>query len=670
WLDNLAFDDGFTFTDTDIALSSSNVSESVDVGTVVGDIIPSDTSSYTYSLVAGTGDTDNALFTLNGNQLKTNAVFDYETQTTHSIRVQVKRIDGGDCVVAEKTLTISIDNVNEIPIAGFGSALNFDGVDDYIDLGTLNGEILGNDARTFEAWIKTSMTSTATILRYGADASMGRITWRAGGGKFSIEMRGKQTVWSTPALGDGNWHHIAWSYSAGDNLNQGLLYLDGVALTTITNAGVGGSTEGTIPPNTQSGNAYIGSTDPSTHLFAGQIDEVRLWNTARSQAEIQANMYTPLTGSETGLVSYWDFEDEINNKASDLTNNHNNGILTNMDTSVDRVEGIIGQPTFVTSVTSILNDILPAYDGDGDGLTFSIVDDDGGAAVMTDVNSGAFTYTPAVSGSRTFSYKVNDGISDSNTVTVKVEVMPNLAPIAGQGSALNFTGSSEYISLGTLTGEILSNNARTFEAWIKTTSTDVSPVFKYGDDTSPHRIQLSTRDRIIRIDLYAKITEWSAPNINDGNWHHIAWSYTAGSRVSESFVYVDGELLTTVLSNVSNDYPDTQTGVAYIGTQNGSVYFDGQIDEVRLWNTARTQAEIQANMYDFLTGSETGLVSYWGFEEATGTTANDLNASNANHGTLTGMTDSNWIAGVIGSPTFTTSLSTPISDILPAYDNE
>ncbi|WP_353573376.1 calsyntenin family protein, partial [Candidatus Albibeggiatoa sp. nov. BB20] len=216
WLDNLAFDEAFTFTDADISLSSSNISESVDIGTVVGDIIPSDSSAYTYSLVAGTGDTDNALFTLDGSELKTNAVFDYENQTSRSIRVQVKRIDGGDCVVAEKNLTITIDNINETSIAGLGTALNFDGVDDYVDLGTLSGEILGSDARTFEAWIKTSMTSTATILRYGAEASMGRITWRAGGGGFNIEMYGRQTTWSAPALGDGNWHHVAWSYSAGD----------------------------------------------------------------------------------------------------------------------------------------------------------------------------------------------------------------------------------------------------------------------------------------------------------------------------------------------------------------------------------------------------------------------------------------------------------------------
>ncbi|WP_353571581.1 LamG-like jellyroll fold domain-containing protein, partial [Candidatus Albibeggiatoa sp. nov. BB20] len=460
------------------------------------------------------------------------------------------------------------------------------------------------------------------------------------------------------------------SYSAGDNLNQGLLYLDGIALTTIANAGAGG-TEGTIPPNTQTGNAYIGSTDPSTHLFTGQIDEVRLWNTARSQAEIQANMYTPLTGSETGLVNYWDFEEANSNKVEDKVSN-NNGILTNMDTNADWVDGVIGSPNFVASVSSVLNDILPAYDGDSDGLTFSLVDDDGGATVITDANSGAFTYTSSISGSRTFSYKVNDGTSDSNTVTVNVEIMPNIAPVAGQGTALDFAGGSKYISLDTLTGEVLSDNARTFEAWIKTTATDVSSVFKYGVDTTYNRVRLSTRDGIVRVDLYAKITEWSAPNINDGNWHHIAWSYTAGSKSSESSVYVDGEALTSILSSASNDYPDTQSGIAYIGahTETSSADFEGQIDEVRLWNTARSQAEIQANMYSALTGSETGLVSYWNFEEATGTTANDLNTSNANHGTLTNMDDTAWVDGIIGKPTFSTSLSTVISDTLPAYDSD
>ena len=61
-------------------------------------------------------------------------------------------------------------------------------------------------------------------------------------------------------------------------------------------------------------------------------------------------------------------------------------------------------------------------------------------------------------------------------------------------------------------------------------------------------------------------------------------------------------------------------------------YWDGQIDEVRIWNIARTQSEIQATIKTTLQGDEPGLVGYWNFDDGT---ANDLSL-NGNHGILLG----------------------------------
>jgi hypothetical protein len=44
------------------------------------------------------------------------------------------------------------------------------------------------------------------------------------------------------------------------------------------------------------------------------------------------------------------------------------------------------------------------------------------------------------------------------------------------------------------------------------------------------------------------------------------------------------------------------------------VYLKGALDEVRIWNVARTQAQIQSSMNQHLTGSEPGLVGYWQFD--------------------------------------------------------
>jgi len=49
----------------------------------------------------------------------------------------------------------------------------------------------------------------------------------------------------------------------------------------------------------------------------------------------------------------------------------------------------------------------------------------------------------------------------------------------------------------------------------------------------------------------------------------------------------------------------------------------GKLDEVRLWNLVRTAAEMQATLASELTGEQPGLVGYWRFNEAAGTTARD-----------------------------------------------
>ena len=324
------------------------------------------------------------------------------------------------------------------PVAGFdfGTALDFDGTDDRIDIGTLNGEMLGSSSRTIEAWVKTTSTAEGTIFKYGKDVAKRKINIRTGDGEIQIDAQGSVTKWEAPTVNDGNWHHVAWSYSSGTNLGDGIVYVDGMALTTLI------SNTGTKPPDTQTGEAYIGSRD-NQFYFEGSLDEVRVWNVARSQTEIQDNMYSPLTGAESGLVGYWSFEEGSGTTASDNTTNGNDGTLTNMD-AADWLDSTA--LSWTTNENSPLSDILPAYDRDGDALTYTLVNDDGGAAVITDTSTGAFTYTPATSGTRTFTYKVKDDSVDSNIATVTVTVVPAVANIII--TAITATASDGAYNIG------------------------------------------------------------------------------------------------------------------------------------------------------------------------------------------------------------------------------
>ena len=100
---------------TNLALSATTVDENVPVNTVIGTFSTTDPdsgNSFTYSLVTGTGDTDNTAFSIVGNQLQINNSPDFETKNSYSIRV--KTTDQGG-LSFEKTLTITVNDVNETP---------------------------------------------------------------------------------------------------------------------------------------------------------------------------------------------------------------------------------------------------------------------------------------------------------------------------------------------------------------------------------------------------------------------------------------------------------------------------------------------------------------------------------------------------------------------------
>ncbi|MBI5774529.1 MAG: SBBP repeat-containing protein, partial [Verrucomicrobia bacterium] len=106
---------------TDIALSATNVFENLAIGTAVGTFTATDADggdTFTFTLVSGTGDGDNAGFSVaNGTNLVTAAVFDFETKNSYAIRVRATDSTGN---TFEKQFTITIANVNDAPTLTIG----------------------------------------------------------------------------------------------------------------------------------------------------------------------------------------------------------------------------------------------------------------------------------------------------------------------------------------------------------------------------------------------------------------------------------------------------------------------------------------------------------------------------------------------------------------------
>ncbi|MHC5823161.1 MAG: cadherin domain-containing protein, partial [Nostoc sp.] len=127
---------------TDLALSANTVNENVPANTVIGTFSSTDPdtgNTFTYSLVAGTGDTDNSAFTINGDKLQINTSPDFENKSSYNILVQTQ--DNGG-LTFQKPLTITIKDVNEAPT---DLALNKTDVNENVPANTVIGTFSSTD---------------------------------------------------------------------------------------------------------------------------------------------------------------------------------------------------------------------------------------------------------------------------------------------------------------------------------------------------------------------------------------------------------------------------------------------------------------------------------------------------------------------------------------------
>ncbi|KPA13039.1 hypothetical protein MHK_006758 [Candidatus Magnetomorum sp. HK-1] len=175
-------------------------------------------------------------------------------------------------------------------------ALELDGSRDYVNLSS--GVTLGNRF-TQESWIYPTYSDTSYHGFLGYQP--GAVNQRAPGlwckGKKIHYGFGNGSSWLCTLSGDvltlNAWNHVAVTFD-GTNYK---LYINGQQVHNYTGA------SGKTPYNNPL--KWIGRVD---NYFKGIIDEVRIWNIARTSSQIQANMYEPLSGNESGLVGYYQFD--------------------------------------------------------------------------------------------------------------------------------------------------------------------------------------------------------------------------------------------------------------------------------------------------------------------------------------------------------------------------
>ncbi len=240
--------------------------------------------------------------------------------------VLVTKPDGGEVWPAEQTFPIRWRGSDPT----VGHALGFDGVNDFVSMGdpASNTLDLGASA-TIEAWVRFNAlpsSSLATIAskdqgpgtqnkwifgyanNYAGVSNATFLHINGPGGSVFLS----SSNW-TPVI--GQWYHLAIVKDG----NSYAFYRDGVADGTA-------STAVAVPDVTAA--LEIGRAEGGFH-FNGSIDEVRLWNVARSQPDILTNVEQLLAGNEVGLAGYWRFDEGTGSTAADLTAGGSDGSLGN-----------------------------------------------------------------------------------------------------------------------------------------------------------------------------------------------------------------------------------------------------------------------------------------------------------------------------------------------------
>lgn len=522
--------------------------------------------------------------------------------------------------------------------AAGNQAVQFDGTNDYVTFGAAPG--LGASSFTLEAWFNktgagTPLPTTGTggitnVLplvakgRNEADGSAVDMNYFLGidsSAHLAVDFEDKNSTNGSvgdlsgqnhPAtdlnttISNNVWYHVAATYDTSNGLWK--FYVNGnLDFTSPAQVAIASGSPIALPQNGSTQHASIGSALNSTGVasgfFAGIIDEARVWNTVRSQAQIQASMNTEL-GATAGLSGVWHENEGSGNTTADASGNGFTGTLTN-------------GPTWVAGAPA-LNPVVPPgpyalqFNGTNQYVTY------GAAAGL-----GAQSFTLELWFMRT-----GAGVAAS-TGTLGLDggdpSRPTAIPLLtkGRGEADGTTQDMNFF-LG-----LTSDNGRLAVDFEDKNSTTGAT----GDGSG----------------LNHPFIGGTAVSLNV--WHHAAATYDSSTGIWS--LYLDGNpdgQSTPRVANApgspialpqNNSIQHAAIGSALTSTGVAAGFFQGQIDEPRVWSSVRSQAQVQSTMNSEITGATAGLSGRWGLNEGSGTSA--ANSAGAANGTLTnGPT---WVAG-------------------------
>ncbi|MFM7016252.1 MAG: LamG-like jellyroll fold domain-containing protein [Bacteroidota bacterium] len=353
------------------------------------------------------------------------------TSTTLFVRMS-------SALISPPSGSISITSINAAPktvvltgtisnIRPFKQALNFDGSSDKVSIANNATHQLSNNF-TLEAWVKVDPSVTIASSYMGIAT---KVVWAGSGLGYGLDIdAGKPRVFTGQSYNNwsgvsapsniitNNWVHLAGTYD-GTTFK---IYVDGQLVNSQASAtGVSNNTQ----PFT------IGSWPAENKYFKGEIDEVRIWNVTRTASEILQNKDIELVGNETGLVSYYNFNQGTPGGSNgtittltDATSNNLNGTLNTFSLTGSTSNWVAGGPTILTEPTLCLNGTATLSHTNSGG-TWSTSD---ATVISIDPATSIATANAAGTATITYTYTIG-GCTYTSTKLFTVNALP-IAPTA------------------------------------------------------------------------------------------------------------------------------------------------------------------------------------------------------------------------------------------------
>ncbi|HSC92403.1 MAG TPA: LamG-like jellyroll fold domain-containing protein [Gaiellaceae bacterium] len=502
--------------------------------------------------------------------------------------------------------TGTINGPTWVTTGRYGNALSFDGVNDIVTVADANDLDL-TTGMTLEAWVNPAAlgNSWRTVLMKEQTGDMTYDLYAHGGGGASKVPTGEAFVAGSPlsalgtsALALNTWTHLALTFD-GSALR---LYVNGAAAATALRGGAMATSTGAL---------RIGGNTIWSEWFSGRIDEVRVYNRALTQTEIQADMAAPVgtpappdtspptaPGTPTASVAGGDVSlawgaatDDVGVVRYDVHRATTTGFTPS---AANR----IAQPT-TTSYTD--PGLAPGT------YYYKVVAADAAGNLGPASGEASATVTtppppPPPTGGLVAAWSFDagsgttaaDATGKGHTGTING---PTWVTTGRYGNALSFDGVNDIVTVADA-NDLDLTTGMTLEAWVnpaalgnswrtvlmkEQTGNIVYDLYAHGSGAS----KLPTGEAFAGGSV-ASVAATSALALNA--WAHLAVTYD-GSALR---LYVNGTLAGTTLRTGSIA---TSTGALRIGGNTiWSEWFSGRIDEMRVYNRALTQAEIQTDM--------------------------------------------------------------------------